>query len=78
MYVRYAFVGIDRFPICEFFDFRFGFFEASCKRLHDRILWVLKASARSALLNSAEFQTKTCQEGAPAEVIDSRKNPQGC
>jgi hypothetical protein len=28
----------------------------------------------SALLNSMEFQTKTCQEGAPEEVLESRRS----
>jgi hypothetical protein len=43
-------------------------------RVHDRTLWVLKASARSALLNSTEFQIETYQEGAPEEVNDSGGN----
>jgi hypothetical protein len=54
----------------DFIDFQVGFFEDSCKRVHDKVLWSLKSSARSALLNSTECQTSTCQEGAPAEVID--------
>jgi hypothetical protein len=33
-----------------------------------------ESQCKSALLNSAEFGTRTCQEGAPAEVIDSRRN----
>jgi hypothetical protein len=45
--------------------------------MHDRILWVLKSSARSALLNFEEFQTKTCQEVAPAVVIESREEALG-
>ena len=60
------------FPICEFFDFRFGFFEASCKRLHDRILRVLQASARSALTNSAELE-RTCKECTPEGFTDSKE-----
>jgi hypothetical protein len=41
--------------------------------VHDRTLQVMKASARSALLNSTLFQTKMCQEGTLAEVLDSRR-----
>jgi hypothetical protein len=42
-------------------------------RVHDRSVAGSESQCIDALLNSAEFGTRTCQEGAPAEVIDSRR-----
>jgi hypothetical protein len=78
MYVRCAFAGIDRISYLLIY-FILGldslWFHA---KVHDRVLRSMKTSGRSALLNSVKFQTKTCQEGTPAEVIDRRKKPQSC
>jgi hypothetical protein len=48
MYVLYEFTGYRKNLLSlELFDSRSGFFEASCNRLHDKTLWVLKASVEA-------------------------------
>jgi hypothetical protein len=48
-------------------------------RVHDRVHYGF--SKNQCIECTSEFcriWTKTCQEGAPEEVIDSRRSPQGC